>query len=199
MREQTSKLVGILSVVPIFLLFASCAKERITSPVSLSEAIRTLPSRAVSGMTRAGREEYLEAKPGDYIEESRRTLLANDNPYIGGDADSMLFLRLFEGDDGHTIAAAYSARPFNDDRELHKKNAFVFHLVSGEWVDITESVMPEEVLRSWWFRFNEEGEGVPCGRYEPYQRRDNEGTALSFGPAEGMLIWREGRFRFEHR
>lgn len=69
----------------------------------------------VAGMSPKGRQQYLEVKPGDYDELNRRLHLFRDSPE-GGDAEAMLFLRLFEDADGKTIAASHSARPFADGR-----------------------------------------------------------------------------------
>ena len=186
-------------VAPIILVFVSCASTpKIKSPASLSAAITTLPSQAVAGMSPKGRQEYLEAKPGDYDEQTRKIHLFSDSP-DGGDAESMLFLRLFEDADGKTIAAAHSARPFADGRDPSMTDTYVYRLEAGLWVDITDSVLPSEVPRSSWFRFNETGGVIPCGNYELFSRRDGRGNAYKFGEATGTIFWRDGRFHYRSK
>jgi hypothetical protein len=186
-------------VAPILLLFASCASfPKIESPVSLSTAITTLPSQAVASMSPKGRQQYLEVKPGDYDESNRRIHLFSDSPE-GGDAESMLFLRLFEDANGKTIAVSHSARPFADGRTPSKTDTYVFRLESGGWVDITDSVLPSEVPRSSWFHFNSPGEAIPFGPYKRFSRRDGRGEAYEFGEATGAIFWRDGRFHFKSK
>ncbi|WP_379716865.1 hypothetical protein [Haloferula chungangensis] len=189
----------LLIAAPILLVFASCASvPKIESPVSLSDAITTLPSQAVAGMSPEGRQQYLEVKPGDYDELNRRLHLFSDSPE-GGDAESMLFLRLFEDADGKTIAASHSARPFADGRAPSKTDTSVYRLESGQWTDITDSVLPTEVPRSSWFRFNEPGDAIPCGRYERFSSPDSRGYAYKFGEATGTIFWRDGRFHYKSK
>lgn len=166
------------------------------SPVGLSDAILTLPSEAVAGMSPKGRRDYLAAKPGVYNELTRRIHLFRDSPE-GGDAESMLFLRLFEDERGRTIAAAHSARPFADGREPSEMDTFVFRLDSGRWVDITNIALPSGVSRSWWFRFDEPGDAISCGAYDQFSRRDGRGDAYRFGEPKGTLFWRDGRFHYK--
>ena len=184
-------------IAPIFLVFVSCATTpKIESPASLSAAIRTLPSQAVAGMSPKGRLAYLETKPGDYDEQNRRIHLFSDSP-DGGDAESMLFLRLFEDEDGNTIAAAHSARPFADGRDASKTDTYVYRLEEGRWVDVTDSVLPADVPRSSWFRFNEPGDFIPYGRYESFSTRDGRGSSYKFGESTGAIFWRDGRFQYK--
>ena len=186
-------------LAPIFLVFVSCASApKIESPVSLSAAITTLPSQAVAGMSPQGRREYLEARPVDYDAQNRRIHLFCDSPE-GGDADSMLFFRLFEDADGRTIAAAHSARPFADGRAPSDTDTYVYRLESGRWVDITDSVLPSDVPRSSWFRFNESSDAIPCGNYKLFSRRDGRGNAYEFGAAKGMIFWQDGRFHYKSK
>jgi hypothetical protein len=186
-------------LAPLLLACVSCVSAtKIESPVSLSDAIATLPSQAVAGMSPKGRRDYLEAKPGNYDAQNRRIHLFSDSP-DGGDAECMLFLRLFEDSDGKTIAAAHSARPFADGRAPSETDTCIFRLESGRWEDITDSVFPPEVPRSSWFGFNEPGEAIPYGTYKQFLRRDGRGNAYEFGESTGMIIWREGRFHYKSK
>ncbi|WP_338684851.1 hypothetical protein [Haloferula helveola] len=187
----------ILLVAPMLFVFASCASTpKIESPVSLSDAITTLPSKAVAGMSPKGRQQYLEVKPGDYDELNRRIHLFGDSSE-GGDAESMLFLRLFEDSDGKTIAASHSARPFADGGAPSKVDTYVYRLESGRWLDVTDAVLPPEVPRSSWFRFNSPGDSIPCGTYKSCPGRDGRGEAYEFGEASGVIFWRDGRFHYK--
>jgi len=189
-----------LSLTPILFVFASCVSTPvIDSPVRLSDAVLTLPSESVAGMSSKGRRDYLAANSGDYDEFTRRIHLYGDNPYEGGDADSILFLRLFEDSEGRTIAAAHSARPFADGRDPSETDTYVYRLESGRWVDITDSVLPSEVPRTWWFRFNEPGDPIPCGAYKRFSVRDGRGNAFKFGEAVGAISWRDGRFHYKSK
>ncbi len=60
-------------------------------------------------MSEDSRRAYLASTPGEFDEIHRRLHLFCDSPN-GGDATSMLYLRLFEDTEGHTIAASHSAR-----------------------------------------------------------------------------------------
>ena len=187
----------IFIVAPILLVFASCASvPKIESPVSLSTAITTLPSQAVASMSPKGRQQYLEVKPCDCDELNRKIHLFSDSPE-GGDAESMLFLRLFEDSNGKTIAASHSARPFADGRAPCKTDTYVFRLESGGWVDITDSVLPSRVLRSSWFQFNSPGDAIPFGTYKRFSRRDGRGEAYEFGEATGAIFWQGCRFHYK--
>jgi hypothetical protein len=188
----------ILLLAPIALVFTSCAStQRIDSPVGLPDAILTLPSQAVAGMSKEGRRDYLDNPPGDHDETTRRIHYYADSSDAGGDPESMFFLRLFEDADGKTIAAAHAARPFADGRGPSETDTYVYRLESGRWADITDSVLPSEVPRSSWFRFNEPGDAIPCGRYEAFSRRDGLGNAYKFGEPTGTIFWRDGRFHYK--
>lgn len=190
----------LLIAAPILLVFVSCASSRkIDSPVGLSDAILTLPSQAVAGMRKEGRRDYLDNTSGDFDDATRRIHYYADSSDAGGDPESMFFLRLFEDDQGRTIAAAHSARPFADGRTPSETDTFVYRLESGHWVDITDSVLPSEVPRSSWFRFNEPGHAIPCGHYELFLRRDGRGDAYKFGEPTGAILWRDGRFHYKSK
>lgn len=180
------------------IVFSSCGTAPLArAPVDLGTAIRTLPSEAVAGMSRQGREDYLAETPGRFDEGNRRIHLYNDNPHDGGDAKSMLFLRLFEDEAGRTIAATHAARPQADGRHPSSADTLVLRLEDGEWRDITGSVFPPEVSRDWFFRFDAPGRGVPCGPYEQFERRDGRGLAYRLGKETKVLTWRDGAFHLE--
>ena len=202
MRYDVSLKMKILLLAPICLAFASCAgtppiAPPIASPVGLSDAVLTLPSQAVAGMSKEGRRDYLENPPGDFDETTRRIHYFADCSDAGGDPESMFFLRLFEDEEGRTMAAAHSARPFADGRDPSDTDTYVYRLESGRWADITDSVLSSEVSRSSWFRFNEPGEAIPCGTYMRFSRRDGRGIAYKFGETTGTIIWQDGRFHYK--
>ena len=127
------------------------ATQPLQSPVDLQTAIRTLPTNAVAGMSERGRENYLGGNPppGIFLEKERRIELFNDNAYSGIDGDSMLFLRLFEDEQGRTIAACHSARPFANGSKPSEQNTAVFRVEGGVWQEITEEVIPAVTPRDW--------------------------------------------------
>jgi hypothetical protein len=187
--------VKFFAIIPLVFGLGSCvAPSRLAAPVGLADAILTLPSDAVSGMSETGRIEYLRTKSGDYREGTRRLHLYGDNPYEGGDADSMLFLRLFEDEEGRTIAASHSARPFADGSSPRASNTFVHRLENGDWVEITAVALPGNVSRDWWFRFDEEGMSIPSGPYSNPPKVP--GQLYDFGEVAGELVWQQGGFRF---
>ena len=173
------------------------ATLRLQSPVNLETAIRTLPTNAVAGMSAQGRENYLgnNPPPGVYLQKERRIELYNDNAYSGIDGDSMLFLRLFEDEQGRTIAACHSARPFANGSKPSERNTEVFRVESGVWQDITEEVMPAVTPRDWYFRFNEPGRSVSCGAYV----WDASHKSFVFGKAKYTLKWENGKFRAKRK
>ena len=183
----------------VALFVPSCSSTPgLKPPVALSDAILPLPSQAVSGMSDTGRRNYLEDKSGDYDANSRRLHLYGDDWKGRWFADAMLFLRLFEDGEGRTIAASHSARPHGLGQVPSASDTLVLRLERGRWVDITSSVLPEAVPRSWWFRFDGDGESIPCGPYielpptpgrdKPYYRHEE--------PA-GELLWQGDRFHFK--
>jgi hypothetical protein len=187
-----------LILAPIILLVASCAnKAKIDSPVKLSEAILTLPSEAIAGMSKEGRQDYLNNTPGDYSEENRRIHYYADSSDAGGDPESMFFLRLFEDSNGKTIAASHSARPFANGSEPTATNTFIYRLDSGSWTDITDSALPSAVTRKGWFRFNVEGPSIPYGDYEQLPRQDGRGRAYDFAESKGSIIWKYDHFKYK--
>ena len=173
------------------------ATQRLQSPVNLRTAILTLPSNAVAGMPEWNRSEYLDYNPppGVYKEKERRIEFICDNPYSGIHADSMLFLRLFEDEQGRTIAASHSARPHANGSKPSQLNTSIFRVKDGVWKDITEEVMPVETPRDWYFNFNEPGRNISCGPYIPYKNTDGSGLYYTFGKASHVIRWENGRFR----
>lgn len=187
------------AMVALFVTVSCSSTPRLKSPVALSDAILTLPSQAVAGMSKTGRREYLLAKSGDFDENTRRLHLYGDNWRRGWDAESMLFLRLFEDDKGRTIAACHSARPFAVGSTPSDSDTHVYRLESGEWVDVTSEVLPADVPRSWWFRFDEDGDSIPCGPYIDLSRRDWELRAYRFGDPSGHVFWHHGSFQYSSK
>ena len=172
------------------------ATLRLQSPVNLETAIRTLPTNAVAGMSERGRDNYLgnNPPPGVYQVKERRIELFCDNAYSGIDADSMLFLRLFEDEQGRTIAASHSARPRNGSMPS-ERNTSVFRVEGGVWQDITEQVMPPEIPRDWYFCFNDPGRSVSCGAYV----QDASHKFFSTGKPSHVIIWNKGKFRVKRK
>ncbi len=108
----------------------------------------------------------------------------------------MVYLRLFEDERGRIIAASHLAGPLYAGQALSDTNTNIFRLERGRWVDITGSVLPDTTLRSWWFRFDEDGESIPCGPYIEYLHSGGQ-PAHRHGDPLGELLWRDGRFHFK--
>ena len=172
---------------------------RLQSPVDLRTAILTLPTNAVAGMSEGGRNNYLRWPTGDFQEKKRRIELFCDNAYSGIDADSMLFLRLFEDEQGRTIAASHSARPHANGSMPSQLNTSVFRVEGGVWKDISDEVMPTEIPRDWCFQFNEPGRNISCGPYVRYTRADGRGQSFHFGKFSHVISWVNGRFHAKRR
>lgn len=164
------------------------------SPVDLRTAILTLPASAVAEMSERGRRDYLRSTPGVFDEEHRRIELFRDNPYEGGDSKSMLFLRLFEDADGHTIAASHAARPFADGTLPSPRFTHVYRLMDGAWIDITDEALPRGVSRESFFRFDQAGSRISFGSYIQQERADSRGNCYNFGKMIGTIDWRNGAF-----
>ena len=180
----------------ITVVTVSCSSTpRPQSPVALSDAILTLPSKSLAGISKNGRVNYLEDKSGDYDENTRRLHLYGDDWKGRWNVHSQVYLRLFEDEQGRTIAASHLAGPLYADRELSDTNTNIFRWEDNRWIDITESVLPEATLRSWWFRFDKDGESIACGPYVEYLNVDSK-IAHSHGDPSGELYWKDGRFYF---
>ena len=175
------------------------ATTGLRSPVTLRDAVLTLPSDALSGTTE--RQELL--RPPYFINEDderlRRISFSNDNAYEGPDAKSMFYLRLFEDDSGHTIAASHAARPFADYSKPSEIWTRVYRLVDGAWVDITASAFSAAVPRDGYFRFDRPGDSVAYGLYTLKPRRDGGGDFYDFGPQLGHIQWRDGAYQVNRR
>lgn len=181
-----------------FALVSCSSSPTLTSPVSLENAIRTLPSDAVGDVSDNGREEFIQKMPaheGINISERRLHYFSD-----GGDHEpvtdrvNISRLCLFEDEYGRTIAAGHTSRSFGSGSEPNASNTFVYRLDKGKWNDITSSALPAEI-RSWWFHFNETP--IPCGPYVKFQRRDGRGEAYKFGEQAGTLFWKDGAFQFK--
>lgn len=183
------------TIIPAVLALASCTSSpTFTSPVSLADAIRTLPSEAVAGMSKEGREAFIQLMPiheGVDIPD-RKLHYFSDSPDKYPDTKSMLYLRLFEDESGHTIAASHCAYPFANGSTPSASNTFVYRLENGKWNDITASVLPAET-RTWWCHFNKDP--IPCGPYTKLQRKDGRGNTYKFGKPAGTLAWKDGAFQ----
>ena len=171
---------------------------RLHSPVDLRTAILSLPTNAVAGMSERGRNNYLRWTAGDFQEKKRRIKLFCDNAYSGIDADSMLFLRLFEDEQGRTVAASHSARPRRGSNPS-EQNTSIFRVEGGVWKDITEEVMPTEIPRDWYFQFNEPGRNISCGPYVRYTHADGRGQSFDFGKVSHVISWVNGRFQAKRK
>ena len=173
------------------------ATTALRSPVSLRDAVLTLPSGALSELTE--RHEFLRARSGTYDERGRRIWFHSDNPYRGFHTKSMFYLRLFEDGAGQTIAAAHAARPFADSSKPSEVWTRVYRLVDGAWVDITTSAFSAAVPRDAYFRFDRSGDTVAYGLYTLKPRSDGRGDSYVFGPEIGQVEWRDGAFRVSRR
>lgn len=166
------------------------------SPVDLRTAVLTLPDDALAGMSQDGRRNYLAHPAGDYDAANRRIHLYCDNPHVGIDSKSMLFLRLFEDESGRTIAASHAARPFADS-SVSPSTRFtkVYRLEHHQWRDITDTAFSSPIPGNSWFHFNNKGEKVPFGPYVVENRFDGRGTFYNFGKKVRTMAWRDGTFR----
>jgi hypothetical protein len=144
-------------------------------------------------MSEQGRRIYLANTPGSFDEVHRRLHLFCDSP-AGGDAASMLYLRLFEDAEGRTIAASHAARPFADGTAPSSRFTRVHRLMDGAWTDITEDVLPAGTLRAGFFRFDQPGSRISFGYYVPERRPDGRGKRYDFGRTAGTIEWRNGSF-----
>jgi hypothetical protein len=177
---------------------AAPSAKHLRSPVCLRDAILTLPAAGIAGMSPQGRKDYLASRPGVFNESSRRIELFNDNPYEGGDARSMLYLRLFEDEAGHTIAASHAARPFADFHdEPSATHTRVYRFTDGAWQEITDPAFAASIPREAYFRFDGTGAAVGYGFYRRKLRRDGRGDFYDFGPQVGRIVWQDGAFRMK--
>ena len=173
------------------------ATAKLRSPVSLRDAVLTLPSDALSGMSL--RLEFLRSKSDCYDEEQRRIWYRSDNPYKGCGTSSMFYLRLFEDASGDTIAASHAARPFADKSKPSEVWTRVYRLVDGAWVDITSSAFSPAVPRDGYFRFDAPADSVAYGLYRLQPRSDGRGDFYNFGHQLGQIEWRDGAFQINRR
>ncbi len=165
------------------------------SPVDLRTAILTLPADALAEMSPDGRRNYLARTPGVYDTTHRRVEFYCDNPHIGIDAKSMFYLRLFEDEDGRTIAASHSARPFANGSQPSSLFTRVYRLENRRWHDITDSVFPSGIPKSAFFRFDQRGSKIGFGSYVEENRADGRGKCYNFGKTARTMQWKNGAFR----
>lgn len=171
------------------------------SPVDLRTAVLTLPADALAEMSPDGRRNYLAGTrslattAGVFDKANRRLQLVCDNPYVGIDSKSMFYLRLFEDEEGRTIAASHSARPFADGSQPSAQFTRVYRLENGRWHDITESALPSGIPKAAFFRFDQRGSKVNFGSYVEKNRADGRGKRYEFGKALRTMQWRNGAFQ----
>ena len=171
------------------------------SPVDLRTAVLTLPAAALADMSLDGRRNYLSGTgsaattAGVFDTTHRRLQLICDNPYVGIDAKSMCYLRLFEDEEGRTIAASHSARPFADGSAPSAQFTRVYRLENGKWRDITDSAWSSGIPGNAYFRFDQLGSTIEFGSYEEIVRADGGRRTYDFGKTLGSVQWRDGAFR----
>ncbi len=165
------------------------------SPVDLRTAVLTLPDAALAGMSPDGRRNYLARTPGVFDKVNRRLEFYCDNPYAGIDAKSMLYLRLFEDEEGRTIAASHSARPFADGSKPSSLFTRVYRLENRKWHDITDTAFSSAIPTGSFFRFDQRGPKIGFGTYVEENRADGRGKCYTFGKTEGTMRWKNGAFR----
>lgn len=171
------------------------------SPVDLRTAVLTLPADALAEMSPAGRRNYLAGTgsvattAGVFDKANRRLELICDNPYVGIDAKSMFYLRLFEDEKGRTIAASHSARPFADGSLPSAQFTRVYRLEDRKWHDITDSAFSPGIPRNAFFRFDQRGSRIAFGSYVEVSRADGGRKAYDFGKSVSTMQWRDGAFR----
>lgn len=176
----------------------SSSAASVRSPASLRDAVLTLPAEGLAEMSPKGRRDYLGSLPGIFDEGKRRIELYGDNPYEGGDAKSMLYLRLFEDEGGHTIAASHAARPYADGSEPSAAFTRVYRLTAGKWIDITDTALVS-VPREAYFRFDKEGDQVAYGLYQRQSHPAGRIECWPFGPELGHVIWKNGSFQIHKK
>jgi hypothetical protein len=171
------------------------------SPVDLRTAVLTLPADALAEMSSDGRRNYLAGTgsvattPGVFDKANRRVEFSCDNPHVGIDAKSMFFLRLFEDEQGRTIAASHSARPFADGSLPSAQFTRVYRLENRKWHDITESALSSGIPKNAFFRFDQRGSKIGFGSYVEVNRADGGSKAYHFGKSVRTMQWRDGAFR----
>ena len=171
------------------------------SPVDLRTAVLTLPADALAEMSPDGRRNYLAGTgsvattAGVFDKANRRVELICDNPHVGIDAKSMFFLRLFEDEEGRTIAASHSARPFADGSLPSAQFTRVYRLENRKWHDITESALSSGIPKNAFFRFDQRGSKIGFGSYVEVNRADDSRKVYDFGKSVRTMQWRDGAFR----
>ncbi|SHK18675.1 hypothetical protein SAMN02745181_3376 [Rubritalea squalenifaciens DSM 18772] len=182
------------TIIPAAIVLASCStSSKLNSPVSLPDAIRTLPPDAVAGMSHKGRKAFIELMPKhEGVDTTARTLhYYSDSPERYPDPSSMFFLRLFEDESGRTIAASHTARPHGIGTSPSESDTLVYRLEKGQWINITSTAIPEQT-RTWWFKFNQVPS--PCGPYLKDTLK-NEKAVYRIGNPAGYLSWKDNAFR----
>lgn len=171
------------------------------SPVDLRTAVLTLPADALAEMSPDGRRNYLAGTgsvattAGIFDKANRRLQFVCDNPHVGIDAKSMIYLRLFEDEEGRTIAASHSARPFADGSLPSARFTRVYRLENRKWHDITESALSPGIPKDAFFRFDQRGSTIGFGSYVEVSRADSGSKAYDFGKSVRTMQWRDGAFR----
>ena len=154
-------------------------------------------------MSPDGRRNYLASTKseattaGVFDQANRRLELICDNPYVGIDAKSMLYLRLFEDEEGRTIAASHSARPFADGSKPSSQFTRVYRLENRRWCGITDSAFSSGIPTSSFFRFNQRGSKIGFGSYVEEIRAAGVGKCYRFGKTARTMQWKSGAFRVD--
>jgi hypothetical protein len=165
------------------------------SPVDLRTAVLTLPADALADMSWDGRRNFLAHPCGDFDEANRRMHLYNDNPNYGIDAKSMLYLRLFEDEQGRTIAASHAARPQADQSAPSAKFTKVYRLENRKWRDITASALAKDISMVSFFRFDQLGSTIAFGDYTSTNPVGGVTKNYAVGKATNTMKWQRGAFR----
>lgn len=184
---------SIIGVWTFSLAACTFPSSKLASKITLDQAIKTLPASALGNMDFKSRDKYIRNPVGMYSPKERRVHVYGDNSEING--DSMVFLRIFEDEQGSTIAASHATRPFSLGSSPNNEDTQVFRFTDRGWEDISNIAFSSEVLRNWYFRFDHSGELVPYGEYIVKKRADGRGNFYDFASSRGSVIWRGGQFR----
>mgnify|MGYP006965305305 CR=1 FL=1 len=182
------------SLEPVSAPAVDVPERELTSPVDLATAVHTLPADAMAGMPPSGRSKLLRKRIGDIDEEERGLHYFSDSSEGDVGAWSMLYLKLFEDEQGRTVAASHSARPFADGRDPDPANTVIYRVMDGRWVDVTDQLLPKAVDRSYYFKFFSRDRRIAVGPYVKRKRRDGLGDYYSFGDPAIHLRWNGERF-----
>ena len=207
------------SLLPPILLLASCVHKEPVSPLpppipaskillsdysapfghapktsDLKSVFRALPDPLVADMSLKSRELFwdqcIEHDLTDMIDPANGYLsYFSDNPYSPIQASSILYLKVLPSSKYGYVVVIHMVKPSALSSPPANTNTFILISKNGQWIDITTTILPDQVSRDWYFQPLQRKNIVEAGPYlkspQGYWTRGNKSLDL---------IWKNSHF-----